>query len=77
MTDEAIIITGEERIRVASLLALRGALKLEMRGLMRRGDSANTIACRRLGLRRGTPRAVTLRALTDHINALMHRGTEA
>ena len=37
------VITGEH-VRLASLLALKGALKLEIAGLRRRGKSAATIA---------------------------------
>lgn len=38
------LITGAENIEMARLIALRGALSLECRGLGRRGRSANTIA---------------------------------
>jgi hypothetical protein len=57
--DSATVITGEEHVRMASILALRGALKLEVRGFTRRGRSARTIAQELLGLP-GRPTARTV-----------------
>jgi hypothetical protein len=57
--DGVIVITGEENVRMAGILALRGALKLETKGLKRRGKSARTIAQELLKLP-GRPNAVTV-----------------
>lgn len=57
MADNATIITGEDNVRVASLLALRGALKLETKGLKRRGRSARTIANETMGTSHKTAKA--------------------
>lgn len=63
----ATVITGAENIENVRLLALRGALKLEVKGLKRRGRSARTIAQELLGLP-GRPGARTVyRALNKHI----------
>jgi hypothetical protein len=45
MSDDSapLVITGENNIRMASLLALRGSLRLEIRGMKRRGRSAQQI----------------------------------
>jgi hypothetical protein len=48
--DRAIVITGEDNIEAARLLALRGSLRLEVRGLSKSGRSARTIAAEFLGL---------------------------
>lgn len=66
-TESGIVITGEE-IELARLMALRGALRAEARGLrMKRGRSINTIVCQELGLRKGTKCEVTLKALDERI----------
>lgn len=49
MTDESIMITGEDNIRIASYIALRGALKLETKGFKRHGRSARAIANGHMG----------------------------
>jgi hypothetical protein len=41
---EGFGISGEEQTRMASILALRSALGLEIKGMKRRGRSARTIA---------------------------------
>lgn len=43
-----ITISGAADIEKASLIALRGALKLEVRGMRRRGRSARAIANKRM-----------------------------
>lgn len=43
------VISGAEDIEKASLIALRGALKLEARGMRRRGKSARAMANERMG----------------------------
>lgn len=67
-TESGIVVTGPE-IELARLMALRGAVSLEARGLRRRGRSANTIACQELGLRKGTACAITVEKLTERIKA--------
>jgi len=42
--DGGTMISGEQNVRNASLLALRSALKLETHGLKRRGRSARQMA---------------------------------
>ena len=62
-------ITGKENIENVRLLALRSALKLEVRGLKRRGRSARTIAQEVLGLP-GRPGARKVYAALDkHITS--------
>lgn len=67
MSAGAVVLTRPEDIAFASWLALRGALKLEAIGMKRSGMSVNTIACQRLGLKRGTRVATTLAVLEAHI----------
>lgn len=43
------IITGRENIEIARLLAVRGALKLETKGLKRHGRSARVLANEAMG----------------------------
>jgi hypothetical protein len=69
--NDAIIIDTPAGILYASLCALRGALKLERLGMRRRGHSANTIACKRLGLPKGTRIAVTLTVLDSVLADLL------
>lgn len=49
MSNADIMISGEENMRMASVLALRSALKLETRGMKRHGRSARAIANDLLG----------------------------
>tara|TARA_Y100000310_G_scaffold345563_1_gene466684 strand:- start:3445 stop:3903 length:459 start_codon:yes stop_codon:yes gene_type:complete len=63
--DEAIAIDDPDRIELFRLLALRGALKLEIKGLKRRGRSAYAIVKDELGVR-GSKQLV-LRQLENHI----------
>ena len=44
------VITGD-KIRVARMMALRGALRLEMHGMRRRGRSVATIIKQEFGLK--------------------------
>ena len=60
------ILDTPEQIEKYRLLAIRSALGLEMKGLKFR-TSANKTACRMLGLRIGTSRAVTFATLTKYI----------
>jgi hypothetical protein len=41
--DKTIVVHGENNIRMARLLSLKGMLKLELRGMKRRGRSAYAI----------------------------------
>jgi hypothetical protein len=53
-----IIITGTDRIKTARLIAVRGALKLEVKGLRRsRGRSARILANEAMGTNIKTARA--------------------
>ena len=63
-----MMLTTEAQIAMYSLYTLRQALKLEQKGLKRSGKSANTIACKVLGLRKGTAIATTLAKLNEHIS---------
>lgn len=69
MTEEAILITNPRGIEYASWMALRGALKLEAIGMKRAGRSVNSIACERLGLKKGTRVRRTLDVLETFIRA--------
>jgi hypothetical protein len=59
MENEGFAVTGEDRTRMASILALRAALSLEAKGMKRHGRSARTIAQELLGLR-GRPTVITV-----------------
>jgi hypothetical protein len=59
MSDDGFVIEGEEQTRMASILALRSALSLEVKGMTRRGRSARTIAQELLDLP-GRPTAKTV-----------------
>jgi hypothetical protein len=68
--DDGFSITGEDRVRMASLLALRTALKLEATTeLKRRGKSARSMAQEFLNMG-GRPTARTVyRRLNEYIVA--------
>jgi hypothetical protein len=61
MSDGGFSVTGEQNTRMASILALRIALSLEIKGMTRRGRSARTIAQELLDLP-GRPTAKTVYA---------------
>jgi len=46
-----VIITGEDNIRRARLIVLKHALRLEIKGMRRRGRSAYSIIKSELGLK--------------------------
>ena len=48
-----------DEIQTYQLLSLKSALGLEIKGMKRRGKSANVIACELLGLPKGTKKEVT------------------
>ena len=67
---ESTMITGRENIEHARWLAVRGALKLETRGMRRHGRSARQLANDITGENHRTARAAYV-ALNEHIvNAL-------
>jgi hypothetical protein len=47
--ESAIVITNPESIEMARLIAIRGALKLEVAGMTRRGRSARILANEAMG----------------------------
>jgi hypothetical protein len=49
MESKAIVISGERQVKNARILILRAALKLEIRGLRRKGESVYSIAKREFG----------------------------
>jgi hypothetical protein len=49
------------------LLTLKSALGLEIRGMKRRGKSANVMACELLGLPKGTKKEITYEKLESII----------
>ena len=53
------VLNTPEQINTFQLLSLKFALGLEIKGLKRSGKSANTVACRILGLPKGTKREIT------------------
>ena len=66
--DETIVIIGPERIEGARQLAVRSALKLETKGLKRRGRSARQLANAITGHNDRTAKAAYAR-LNAHIVA--------
>lgn len=46
-----MLITGKDNIEFARLLALKGALRLELHGMKRRGRSAYSIVKQELGFK--------------------------
>lgn len=73
------VIDTPEGIQFAKLCALRGAVKMELRGMRRRGRSATVLAKELLGLQNSTSREKTLEALNREINRLkaLHEETKA
>jgi hypothetical protein len=69
MTQDVIILDQPHQIEAASWFALRGALKMEAIGMKRGGRSVNSIACERLGLKKGTRVKTTLDVLETFIRA--------
>lgn len=51
MTNQAIVITGEENIKNVRILTLRSMLKLELIGMARRGASAYSIVKKEFGFK--------------------------
>jgi hypothetical protein len=45
-----IVVSGADSVMAASRIALRGALRMEVRGMKRRGRSARVIANEAMGL---------------------------
>lgn len=67
---QAIVITDRAGIEIASLLALRSALRLESLGMKRRGKSALAIARQRLNTKANRERCTQL--LTEQIAILQN-----
>lgn len=57
-----------EELQQYQLLSLKSALGLEIKGMKRRGKSANVIACELLGLPKGTKKEVTYDKLIERIS---------
>ena len=68
MNEEAIIISGKENIDRARLIALKGALRLEVVGMKNRGMSAYQIIKKEFGFK-GSKKSV-LEQLTNYINTI-------
>ena len=68
MIDEAIIISGKENIDRARLIALKGALRLEVVGMKNRGMSAYQIIKKEFSFK-GSKKAV-LEQLKNYINTI-------
>lgn len=49
--NEAIVIDGEDKVRLTRILALRSACKLELLGMTRRGRSATAIVRQEFGFK--------------------------
>jgi hypothetical protein len=67
--NEAQILDTPEQIEMFRMAALRGAVKLEVLGMRRRGRPATVIARELLGLPRGTSKAKVLAALEAALEA--------
>lgn len=65
-----MIIDTPEGIQYAKWLARRGAVKLESRGLRRRGRSATAICREELGLPRGAKRQAVLAAIEKKLEEI-------
>ena len=57
-----------DELQTYHLLSLKSALGLEIKGMRRRGKSANVIACELLGLPKGTKKEVTYDKLIERIS---------
>ncbi len=71
MSDKAIVVDTPEGIYFYRLLAMRGALKLEMRGLRRRGRSVASIAKEMFKLPKSCRNEVALVRLEHEIDQKM------
>lgn len=67
--NEAVILTTKEQIAFFRLMALRSAVKLEMLGMRRRGESARSIAARELGL----PKTARAQTVYDALTAVIDK----
>ena len=63
---EGFMITGAENIAMAQLLALRGALNLELKGMTRRGRPASVIV-REMGISQAKAKTRVYDDLNDYI----------
>lgn len=63
--NEAVILNTPQQIAHYRLMALRSAVKLEMLGMRRRGESARSIAARELGLPKTARAQAVYDALTE------------
>ena len=63
---EGFMITGAENIAMAQLLALRGALNLELKGMTRRGRPASVIV-RGMGISQARAKTQVYDDLNDYI----------
>jgi hypothetical protein len=64
MTDQAIMCNTPEAIALYRLLAMKGAIKMEARGMkMSRGVNVTAIARKELGLKPRTPHAEVIAAI--------------
>jgi hypothetical protein len=70
------VASTPESIFFTRLLALRGAVKLEMRGMKRRGRSASVVAKELLGISKSARRKKVLEKLDEAIEQMKaeHRG---
>ena len=66
--DGGFVVTGKQDVSIFMLIALKGALKLETKGMKCRGESAFSKTKRLLGLERVT-KEQALRALSAYIEA--------
>jgi len=65
MSDKPTVITGEDNIKNARILTLRSALKLEVKGMKRRGRSVYSIVKQEFGFRGNKQRV--LEQLNEYI----------
>ena len=66
MSDQPIVLDQPDQIALASVLALRSALKLQTKGLKMRGASALTIA-----RKRGFTTKRTAQGALEDVNAIL------
>ena len=65
--DRGIVVDTPEAISLFTWMALRGAVRLEMVGMKRRGVPARKIACERLDLKPRTKIEDVMKAIEDKI----------
>lgn len=67
------IVTGSDQIRCVQLVAVKGAIKLEALGMIRRGRSATVMWKEHYGLKRSAKREEVIACINAELNDLHKR----